>query len=129
MGWQQFTMVQALMYMSKFWFCKDLGKAFLKFIDSLLQNYKGGRVVCGNYQMEISIKDDVRYSKQLDLIDDLYIEDSTPINNFKKFWASKTIMDDLTLYLEQKVIIFWEKPVVLVTIKNDLTNVPEYHPL
>ena len=54
--------------MPKFGFCKDLGKALPKFIDSSLQNYKGGGVVCSNYQMEISIKDGIRYSKQPDHI-------------------------------------------------------------
>jgi hypothetical protein len=122
------AVVQAIMHAAKFGFCRDLGKSFPELIDSLLQNYEGGRVVFDNYQREISIKDDIRYSKQPGHAEDLYVEDSTPINNVKKFLSSKTTKDRLTLYLAQKVIFFCKKPVVTVTREDVLTNVPEYHP-
>jgi hypothetical protein len=73
---------------------------------TLLQNYKGGRVLFDKYQREISIKDDIRYSKQPGHAVDLYIEDGTPITNFKKCLASKITKDHLTQSPEQKVILF-----------------------
>lgn len=58
----------------------------------------------------------------------MYVEDSTPISNIKEVMASKNTKDHLTLYLAEKVICCCKKPVVTVTRKDVLTNVPEYHP-
>lgn len=121
--------VQTLLHAAKFKFCNNLGEPFPAFTDSILDKYTGGRVIFGNYFRSVPIKDDIRYSSQLGHGDELYIDNTTPINDIKTFLASKTIKDRLTIYLADKLILLCMKPVVTVTRKDVLINVPYYHPI
>jgi hypothetical protein len=59
----------------------------------------------------------------------LYIDDTTPYNDIKRFLATKTTKDRLTIYLADKLILLCKKPVVTVRRKDVQTNMPYYHPV
>ena len=117
---------QSLMNAVKFRSCLDLGVAYAAYIEGLLQEYDGGRIIFDNYAKKLTLKDSIRYSQES--TEDLYIEDCTPIKDAKKMLANKSTKDRLTLYLAAKVISHCKKPVVTVTRKDVCTNIPHYHP-
>jgi hypothetical protein len=122
------AVVQSLMNAIKFKTCADLGRAYAANIDSLLSDYSGGRVIFDNYHRTLSIKDDIRYTQQPALTEDVYIEDNTPITDSKKMLCSKKTKDHLTLYLADKCVKLCKKAVVTATREDVLTNVSDYHP-
>ena len=117
------AVVQALMHAIKFKTCRDLGQAMAKTTDARLEKYSGGRVIFDNYNKQISIKDEIRYSSTHQ--EDLIIEDDTPIKDTQKFLSSKKTKDGLTLFLADKLIKLCKKPVVTATRKEVLTNSTE----
>jgi hypothetical protein len=102
---------------------KDIARAFVRSINSLLYNYAAGRVIFDNYNKKLTLKDDIRYNT----IDgqDLIITDTTPVKDIKKVMASRKSKDSLTLFLADKLMTSCTKPVVTVTRRDVLANTPD----
>ena len=125
-------MVQAFFHSAKFQVCLALAKAFVAHDDMLLKDYTAGRIVFDNYNKELSIKDDIRYSQDVSTTKgvSLYIEDNTPITYTpSRFLSSKVTKDRLTIYLANKAVQMCKREVVTATRESVQTNIEGYHPV
>ena len=55
------AVVQAVMHAKKFVNCSEMSVKVVHFIDKILNEYEGGRVIFDNYAKKLSLKDMFRY--------------------------------------------------------------------
>ena len=99
--------------------CNDLGKSYVKLIDSKARGYGQAGVISDNYTKESSLKEE-RHRRKSKRIRSCIVEESTCIKDKGTFLASNDTKDSLTLYLAQRFIDRSTTENLVTVIRNDV---------